>query len=94
MANGEEFNIRNFWATTASEFINGVLTKPGAQLTWYEVVPGELIQVSHIQSIRELTDEELAEEQKSKLEDGEVIFPEDKDNEILEEPKSETKNSE
>ncbi len=61
MNNGKEFNISNFWANNIKDWIRTVLMPQGVQLLWSEIVPGNFVQVSQIQEIREMTKKDLEE---------------------------------
>ena len=93
MVSGQDFVIRNFAANSVVGFIKMVLMPNRTQLNWYEIIPGNFIQVSQIQGIEKLEDKE-PEEDKPEVEDGEeIVLPKDKDNKEIEET-SEPENSE
>lgn len=86
MVGGEEFNIKNFAANSVPEFIKGILCRNQTQLNWYEIIVGTFIQVIHIESIKQLSNEELEKINNPTLDDrDEVVFDEDKDNQEIEE---------
>jgi len=79
MVSGKEYKIRNFEANNLLEF-----TRLGLKVSsniWYEILPGELINVNNIESL-ELFVEEVKDEVPEELGDKEeVILPKDKENE-------------
>jgi len=80
MNSGEHYNIKNFSVNTISEFIKIILCRNQTQLNWYEVIPNVLIQVINIQSIRQLSDEDLVKINNTLKSGDEIIFDEDKQN--------------
>ena len=89
MVSGEEFIIRNFFSENINMFINGVLLKNQTELNWYEVIPGTFIKVSQIESITQLSEDDLEAAantpESGELKDGdEIVLPENKPNEDLE----------
>ena len=58
MIDGSEYNIRNI-ADNIKDFYKRVLAPYGTQMTFVEIIKGELINTVNIVSIKELTDEEV-----------------------------------
>lgn len=59
MKDGKEFNIRNPVINSIKEWIRISLMPQGIQVLWYEILPNVFIQVSQIQEIKELSEEEV-----------------------------------
>ena len=74
MNGGRVFHISNFAVDTVKEWIKAALMPYGVQLLWFEIIPKNLIQVSQIQEIRELTDEEVEELKNPKIVEEEVVI--------------------
>lgn len=84
MVSGEIFHFKNFYCNSIRDFLTKVLMRNRVQLNWYEVLPGFFVQVSQIESIKELSQSEVEEINQEMLKDGdEVIFPENKLNKEL-----------
>jgi len=58
MIDGSEYNIRNI-ADNIKDFYKRVLAPYGTQMTFVEIIKGELINTVNIVSIKELTDEDV-----------------------------------
>ena len=83
MNGGKEFHIKNPIVNDVKEWIKAALMPHGVQLLWFEIIPRNLIQVSQIQEIRELTDEEVEDLKRPKIveeeEEKETIVPDDQE---------------
>ena len=78
LASKEVYYVRTRLAENVKEFIAAALMPYGNLLQWYEILPGEMIQVSQIESIRELTEEEVQELTRPKeVEDAEILNPDE-----------------
>ncbi len=58
MIGGTEYNIRNI-ANDVKDFHKRVIAPYGTNMTFVEILPGELIYVGNILSIREMSEEEV-----------------------------------
>ena len=58
MVNGDEYNVRNI-ADSVHDFHKRVIAPYGTNMSFVEILPGILIGVNNIVSIRELSDEEV-----------------------------------
>jgi hypothetical protein len=58
MVNGDEYNVRNI-ADSVHDFHKRVIAPYGTNMSFVEILPGTLIGVNNIVSIRELSDEEV-----------------------------------
>ena len=67
MNNKKEFHITNSSINGIQDWIIAALMPQGVQKLWFEVIPKHFIQVSQIQEIREMTDEEVNNLKKLKI---------------------------
>jgi len=80
MTNEDVYTVANkmIGVDTVQSFIKIVLMPQRVQLNWYQVIPGNWIQVSNIVSIVELSEEDVNRINNEYLESGdEIIMPED-----------------
>lgn len=61
MTDGSEYKIRNMIADNVKDFHKAVIAPYGTNQSFIEIIPGELIFVANIISIREMSDEEINE---------------------------------
>lgn len=59
MTDGTEYKIRNSLAGSVKDFHKMVIAPYGTNQSFVEILPGELIFVANIISIREMSDEEV-----------------------------------
>ena len=59
MVDGSEYKIRNI-ADSVTDFHKKVIAPYGTNQSFVEIIPGELIFVANIISIREMSDEEIS----------------------------------
>ena len=84
MVNGDEYNVRNI-ADSVHDFHKRVIAPYGTNMSFVEILPGTLIGVANIVSIREMSDEEVnglntpeeAEDEVVGLTDTEVVVEDD-----------------
>ena len=78
MVNGSEYNVRNI-ADNIQDFYKRVMAPYGTNMTYVEIVKGDLINTGNIVSIKEMSDEEVEEMNKPEeevitgLTDAEVV---------------------
>lgn len=90
MVDGTEFDIRNI-ADSVKDFHKKVIAPYGTNMSFVEILPGTLICVVNIVSIREMSEEEVnklntpeeAEDEVVGLTETEVIVEEDEDEKDL-----------
>ena len=88
LSDGQKYFVRNFVANNVREFEKFAFSPHGAKITFYEVLPNKLIQVSQITSVEIMTESEvemLFQPQEIK-DEGEVILPQNQPNEEIETP--------
>lgn len=82
MISGKEYKIRNFECNNLKEFTRIVLK--AVTTNWYEVLPSELIQISLIESLELIVEEKEIEDPLELDDKEEIILPQDKVNEDIE----------
>jgi hypothetical protein len=60
MVDGSEYKIRNMIADNVKDFHKAVIAPYGTNQSFVEIIPGELIFVANIISIREMSAEDIA----------------------------------
>jgi len=60
MVDGSEYNVRNI-ADNIQDFYKRVMAPYGTNMTYVEIVKGDIINTGNIVSIREMSDEEVEE---------------------------------
>lgn len=58
MVNGTEYNVSNI-ADSVTDFFKRVMAPYGTQMTFVEIVKGDLINTANVVSIREMSDDEV-----------------------------------
>lgn len=92
MVDGSEYNIRNI-ADSVKDFHKRVIAPYGTNMSFVEIIQGELIFVANIISIREMSEEEVNKlnepEEVVGLRETDVETEEAEKSEEIEQPKSE-----
>lgn len=88
MNSGKEFHVRNFAVDNVRDWIRVAFMPQGVQILWFEIIPKNFIQVSQIQEIKELTDQEVEDLNKPEIVEQEEE-PNPKDQEVPESERNE-----